>query len=470
MTRPRPGFGSSLRLRLAVAMLAWIAAGLVVIGFSTSALFRRHVEAQFHEELKIHLVELANLTRLAPDGRPVLDRPLSDPRYGMLRSGFYWQVERAGGQVLLSDSVPAAASASSGSARALDPSLAHQPAIVHRMAMGPTGPTMTYGFARPAPDGGPELHFLIATDERVLNEVISSFNQSLWRWLTLLAVGLFGTGTFVIIYALGPLDRLGQAIASVRDGSARRMEGSWPAEISPLVEDLNGLLDANDAMVARARLEAGNLAHGLRTSLAILADEAETLSARSSEPVANTILEQSRLMARQLDWHLARVRAGARPHASTTLPTALVPIVRAMQRLHAGRGIDLIMTPGAALVVAMDEEDFAEILSNLVDNAGKWARHQVLIGWRAEGRDALVTIMDDGPGIPEAARVQAFEAGKRLDEEVAGHGLGLAIAQDLARQHCAEVILSERDDGASGLVATLRVPLAAPERTGQEEP
>jgi signal transduction histidine kinase len=450
---------SSLRLRFAVAMLAWIGAGLLVIGISTSALFRRHVEAQFHDELKVHLVELAELTRFEADGRPVLDRPLSDPRYGMPDSGFYWQVEREGAPVLKSASMTRGA---------LDPALAHQPEIVHRLAKGPTGPTMTYGFARPAPDGGSELHFLIATDERILNEVISAFDRELQRWLTLLAAGLLATGVIVNIYTLRPLDRLGKSVAAVRNGSARRMDVGWPAEIAPLVADLNDLLDTNEAMVTRARVEAGNLAHSLRTSLAILTDEAETLAKGKTGDSAATLLEQCRRIERQLDWHLARARASVRHGATTPLPDAILPIASAMQRLHAERGIGFSVRGTDPLLLAIEPEDFAEIVSNLSDNAGKWAHSRVRIDCSATDAQAQILVTDDGPGIPEQMRASVFGIGNRLDERSPGHGLGLAIAQDLARHYGGEVVLTDRDDGADGLVAQLWLPLVPRHETGTE--
>ncbi len=442
----------SLRLRFIIAMLVWIVAGLVVINSSTSSLFRRHVEDQFHEELKVHLVELADLTRLDADGNPTLDRPLSDPRYSMPNSGFYWQVERESLPPLKSDSMTSGA---------LDLSLAHQPDIVHRLASGPTGPTMTYGFARPAPDGGTELHFLIATDERILNDVLHAFDTELRRWLGLLALGLLGTGAIVILYTLKPLDRLGQAVASVRNGSARRMADGWPSELAPLVADLNGLLDTNEAMINRARLEAGNLAHSLRTSLAILTDEAETLARGHSGESAATLLEQCRRIARQLDWHLARARAGVRAGAGTGIPGAVAPILTAMERLHAERGIRFSCMGTTPVTLAIEPEDFAEILSNLVDNAGKWAASQVSVDWRAADTKALITIADDGPGIPEELLASAFDVGKRLDEQTPGHGLGLAIAQDLARNYGGEITLSVRSQGQSGLEAKLKLPTIA---------
>lgn len=452
MTAAAASSKGSLRLRFACAMLAWLVFGLLATGLGTSLLFRRHMEVQFHEELAVHLLELAALTRLAPDGRPFLDRPLSDPRFGVRGSGFYWQVERDGLPVLRSASMPSGA---------LDPALAHQPDIVHRPAPGPTGPTMTYGFIRPAADGGPALHFLIATDERILNDVVSAFERALWGWLAVLAIGLFGTGTLALMFALKPLDRLGTSVAALRDGGARRMHADWPTEIAPLVADLNALLDTNDLMVSRARLEAGNLAHSLRTSLAILSDEAETLRDGKAGDSASTLLEQCRRIERQLDWHLARARAGTRHGAATAIPAAVEPIVAAMRRLHCSRGLHWAVTGTTTANLAIDPDDFAEIVSNLADNAGKWARSQVAIDWQIVGRSAHIRITDDGPGIPERRKAEMFAVGSRLDERAPGHGLGLAIARDLARHHGGDIALADAGADAVGLRAIVTVPLAA---------
>ncbi len=265
----------------------------------------------------------------------------------------------------------------------------------------------------------------------------------------------------MILYALKPLDRLGQSVAAVRSGTARRMDEGWPAEIAPLVADLNGLLDTNDAMVARARVEAGNLAHSLRTSFAILTDEAETLAKGEAGESAATLLEQCRRIARQLDWHLARARASTRHGAVTQLPDAITPITAAMQRLHGGRGIAFNIAGMASTTLAIEPEDFAEILSNLVDNAGKWARGSVVIDWRLFGTEASVTVSDDGPGISASVRASMFAVGNRLDEQTPGHGLGLAIARDLARHYGGDVALDAPDDGSEGLVARINLPLAA---------
>lgn len=443
----------SLRLRFALAMLAWVGAGLILVGVGTSALFRQHVEAQFHDELAVHLAELSGLTHLRADGRPVLDRPLSDPRYAIPGSGYYWQVTRHG--------LPPLSSASLVRGR-LDPAVAHAPHLFHRLAAGPSGPAMTYGMTRPAPDGGPELHFLIATDERHLDQVIHAFDHELWRWLALMALALAGTGALVVLFALRPLGRLAVAVGAVRSGRSQRMEGRWPTEIAPLVSDLNALIAAQEAMVNDARIEAGNLAHGLRTALAILTDEAETLARDTAGDSAATLLEQCRRIERQLDWHLARARASARgPMAGpgTRLPEALEPILAAMARLHQGRAIAFRIVADQPAVLAIDPLDFGEIVSNLADNAGKWAAHEVILSWTEADDRLVLSVSDDGPGIPPHLRQRLFTPGDRLDEAVPGHGLGLAIARDLARKAGGDVVLEGRPDGKSGLRAVVLLPL-----------
>ena len=136
------------------------------------------------------------------------------------------------------------------------------------------------------------------------------------------------------------------------------------------------------------------------------------------------------------------------------------PCVRAMQRLHAGRGIAFSLADGVSARLAIEPDDFAEILSNLLDNAGKWARSGVVVDWTPQEGDVLITVVDDGPGIPADERAGIFAVGRRLDEQAPGHGLGLTIARDVARSYGGEIELTDRSDGASGLLARIRLPRA----------
>lgn len=448
----------ALRTRFTLAMLAWVTAGLLAVGLTASALFRSHVEKVFHAELEEHLVELIGLTELDSSGQPRLARPLSDPRFGASHSGYYWQVGLDATPPLRS---PSLISNGISPASTLNNRFAHSEGITHIRAPGPAGPAMIYGMTRPAPPsaraGGGTLHYLVATDTRHLDGLVVDFRRDLLVWLAALAAALLIGAGLALQFATRPLDRLGAAIAAVRAGAATRMGAPWPAEIAPLAADLDRLLDSREAMVAAARIESGNLAHGLRTSLAVLTDEAESLA---DQPASATLLAECRRIARQLDWHLARARAAATATAGhaqqTPLPQALAPLLSAMVRLHQARHISFSILPDAPpLSLAIDPEAFAETLSNLLDNAGKWAVTTVTVCWRAQGGKACLEVTDDGPGIPAAAMGRLFTPGVRLDEQIPGHGLGLAIARDLAAGAGGTLDLAPRKDGTQGTTACL---------------
>jgi signal transduction histidine kinase len=431
---------TSLRARFAFAMLLWVVVGLLLVGVSATALFRRHVEGVFHAELEEHLHELIALSSTAADGRPHLSRPLSDPRFGTPGSGYYWQIGGNGGPLLRSVSL---------GAETLDDRLAHTATITHVRAPGPNGPAMIYGATRPTATS--YEHYLVATDMRHLDDTVAAFRRDLVLWLGATALALLIGAVLALRIATRPLDRLAAAVAAVRGGTAHRLGGPWPTEVAPLAADLDRLLDSREAMVAAARIEAGNLAHGLRNSLALLTDEAENLA---DAPAGATLLAECRRIARQLDWHLARARsaAGEGVVRETRLPGAIDPLMTAMRRLYR----DIRFTAdGPPVTVAIDPEPFAEILSNLLDNAGKWASSAVAVTWQNDSAAVRLCVIDDGPGVPPEALDRLFMPGVRLDEQVGGHGLGLAIARDLASQAQATLDLAARDDGRPGAMAVL---------------
>ena len=442
---------SSLRARFLAAILIWVALGIGALWFSSVRLFSSHVEQQYHEELEVHVRELAELTVLDAAGNPRLSRPLSDPRYAVPLSGFYWQIGRPGYRSLKSPSMTRGA---------LDEDVAHSPDILHRVENGPTGPTITYGFERAVPGGAP-LHFVIATDERLLRAVIASFTRELSLWLSLLALALLASGLAIITLGFRPFNRLAARIAALRRGQADHIEGVFPDEIRQLVDPLNSYLARNAEIVERGRVAAGALAHSLRTPLAVVTDEAERLQQRGTESAAaDVFLSESETMQRQIDYHLSRVRSGG-SHAGMVggvrLAAILSPLIAAMERCHPGKrfAATAAALDPAAPSLPMDAEDLSEILSNLLDNAGKWARSGITIDYRFDGAARRIAITDDGPGVPPDQREAMFGIGARGAGPGAGSGLGLAIARDVARDYGGDVALDRAPSG--GTLATLRI-------------
>jgi signal transduction histidine kinase len=258
---------------------------------------------------------------------------------------------------------------------------------------------------------------------------------------------------------LSPFNRLRQQMLSLRDGSNLRIEGSYPTEVQPLVNDLNALLEHREQIVHRALAKAGDLAHGLKTPLAVLHQEADRAEAAGQHETASTITQQVERMRRQVDYHLAQARAaapGSAPSALCPLLPSVQGLTRTLLRIYADRGVAIEVDISPDHSVRGQSEDLEEMLGNLLDNACKWAKSRAKIQSTKEGGAVLITVDDDGPGLPDSMREQVLQRGIRADETSPGSGLGLAIVRDLAELYNGSIALT--DSPLGGLRATLRLP------------
>jgi signal transduction histidine kinase len=279
--------------------------------------------------------------------------------------------------------------------------------------------------------------------------------------LTIVAVLCMLIGLWQVRRGLNPIEQLRQRLAAIRDGHSRRIDGVYPSEVQPLVDDLNLLLEHREAAVARAVAKAGDLAHGLKTPLAVLAHEAERAAAAGHTELAAAIEQQLDRMRRQTDYHLAQARAaasGSIPGARTALDAAAGGLIRTLLRLHADRrlAIDNLVEPSHH--VRCQREDVDEMLGNLLDNACKWARTAVQVSSAQTGDTIVIAIDDDGAGLAPELRTAVLQRGVRADEASPGSGLGLAIVRDLAAVYGGSVALEQSRLG--GVRAVLRLPAA----------
>ena len=286
--------------------------------------------------------------------------------------------------------------------------------------------------------------------------------------LGMIAIVAMMIGFLLVRSGLRPFEDLRGRLSAVRTGAAHQVEGTYPSEIQPLVRDLNALLDHQHHAVGRAVAKAGDLAHGLKTPLAILAQEAERAAAGGHVELASAIAEQVERMRRQIDYHLAHARAaasGAMPGAHCDVRVSAEGLSRTLQRLHAERGvaIDVQVPPDHA--VRCRREDLDEMLGNLLDNGCKWARSRVTVSSTpvvaaADQPPAIaIAVDDDGPGLAPALRETVLQRGVRADEAAPGSGIGLAIVRELAELHGGSIVLDGSPLG--GVRAILRLPAAA---------
>ena len=277
-------------------------------------------------------------------------------------------------------------------------------------------------------------------------------------YMLVIGIALLVIGVASVRRGVSAISQLRARLGDVHAGREKRLAGEYPAEVEPLVADLNALLDSHDANVRRAQVKAGDLAHGLKTPLAILAHEAERARAAGQPDLAVAIADQVERMRRQIDYHLAHARAvasSASPGSRTSVSAAAAGLKRALERLHAERAITLGVEIDDSHHVRAHQQDLEEMLGNLLDNACKWARTRVLVRAMSDGSTVRIVVDDDGPGLPAAMREAVLQRGVRADQAAPGSGLGLAIVRDLAGVYGGSITLSESPLG--GLRATLEL-------------
>lgn len=279
--------------------------------------------------------------------------------------------------------------------------------------------------------------------------------------LAMVAIVSMVVGFWIVRAGLRPFDELRRRLGAVREGSARQVEGTYPSEVQPLVKDLNALLSHQEAAVGRAVAKAGDLAHGLKTPLAILSQEADRAAAAGQRDLAESITEQVERMRRHIDYHVAHARAsasGAMPGARCRVADSAVALSRTLLRLHADRGVTIDVQVAADHAVRCERPDLDEMLGNLLDNACKWARGRVMVASRLEAETVHIIVDDDGAGLAADLRQAVLQRGVRADEAAPGSGIGLGIVRDLAELHGGAIVLDVAPLG--GLRATLRLPAA----------
>lgn len=466
----------SLRFRLLAATLAALLVALLLAGLLLASLFRDHVLRQFTSTLTAQLDQVTARLEFDPGGQPQLDaRTLSDPRWSRPYSGLYWQIDAgAGGPprrgVLRSRSLWDAM------LTVPDDALADGTVHVHE-STGPDGAPLLLverSVRREADAAGTPWRLLVAADLSETEAAVDRFNSVLLASLAVLLGLLCAAAVAQVAVGLSPLRALQRALATVREGRARRLEGGFPAEVQPLIDDFNSVLDRNAEVVARARTQAGNLAHAIKTPLAAMAQAARS-AAQHPDAVGELpalVQEQVAVARRHVDWHLARSRAAAAlglPGACVAVAPVVAGLLRVLERVHAERGLTLAcdrVAPGASF--AGEAQDLQEILGNLLDNACKWAQHEVSVSaasfTEAGGQRLRIVVEDDGPGIAPAQRQAVMARGERLDESVPGSGLGLAIVHELVHLYGGQLSLDQSALG--GLRVELTLPGAAGRSAG----
>ena len=442
---------SSLTLRLILGAGLWTLFALIIVGVVLSFLFRQTVERSFDARLNVLLESLIVSAEYDRKQGVYLSGALAEPRFEQPYSGWYWQITPHKGAVMISRSL-------------WDRELAQdlsQPAPQPRQyyAIGPDDQEIRV-IERDIifPDAEASVRFAVAAVTTENKQQVARFVRVIIIALGLMGVGLIGAVIVQVRYGLRPLRSLQRELERVRSGMVDQLGGRYPAEIAPVVSELNKLIEHNAEVLARARTHVGNLAHALKTPLSVLMND----SATDPSPLGISIRRQLEVMRRLVDHYLVRARTAAAGEVIGTR-TPVAPAVNSLkttlEKIYAAREISIVVTGGERLSFRGERQDFDEMLGNLMDNACKWARSVVHVTIERQDANLVLLVEDDGPGISDEQREAVFSRGERLDEATPGSGLGLSIVRDISGLYGGGIALDRSE--LNGLKAVLTLPAAA---------
>ena len=441
---------NSIRFRLWSAAAISIVIALAIAGVGLRYLFELNVERRVVSELTVDLNELIGATSFTSDGRLSVASTLADQRFSSPLSGHYWQVEDVATHSLVR-------SRSLWDATLALPKQAANGELLKEELKGPGG-ELTVAVIRTITDAdGRAFRAVVAEDHRNVEVSVGEYVRDLAPALIVLASALMGAFFIQITVGLAPLESLRVALKNVIAQRTARLDVAAPSEVQPLADEINRLLDAQEKALSRARSRATDLAHGLKTPLQVLSADIRTLRTKGEGELADEIEKSASAIRRHVERELARARLapGVPGDAACLVRDVASGVVAVVKRTPRGRQLSFVIDAAEDFVAPVDEGDLSEILGNLVENATRFAKSLVHVSACASAGEVIIKVVDDGPGIPEAALDAALLRGVQLDSKGGGSGLGLAIVSDIVEAYGGRL---EMANAYPGLAVTIHLP------------
>lgn len=474
---------NSLTVRVLLYTTLWAVIGLVIIGVVISNLYKQGAERNLQDLLRTQLYSVVNSISINPQDKSLQgDPPMNDLAFQQPASGWYWQAiplgdykadkresdNMAGTEVRTPPNTEVPFNARFERYYAERDSAGNDVRVAEAeiSVEEDTGDDVS----DLAQDAASEavyrsVRFRMIGNHAVIDEDVARFNRSLFFALALFSAGSLALNALVILIGLRPLDGVRRSLSDIRDGRAERIEGELPLEIQPLANEVNALIDSNRRVMERARMQVGNLAHSLKTPIAVLLNDAEKMKG----PHGDLVRSQAEIMRGQVQSYLNRARIAAQREsilARTEAQPVLERLARVMRKLNPDIAFELSVVP-PGLRLAMEAQDVEETIGNLVENAARFAKGKVAISAAPAPRGAVgddpmrkawarITIDDDGPGLEPDQIKEAMKRGRRLDESKPGTGLGLSIVAEIVSEYKGVLELSRAPSG--GLRADLILP------------
>jgi two-component system sensor histidine kinase PhoQ len=297
------------------------------------------------------------------------------------------------------------------------------------------------------------LTFNLSTDLKSFNRQIVHYRATLWGWLSAMAILLLVSQAVILRWGLRPLRQVGDELNRIESGKQEKIEQRYPSEIRRLTDNINILLEHEREHKARYRNALGDLAHSLKTPLAVL----QSSLAGKDEKTVKAFQDQIEHMNTIVEYQLQRAATAGSTGIGkyVDMEASISRITESLLKVYHDKQIILEVNVDPSLMFKGDEGDLLEILGNLGDNAFKWCKKQVMISAEQQGKKLKLRIEDDGPGMKPELVQQVLQRGVRADEAVPGHGIGLSIVNNIVQAYHGELRIEKSKLGGTCVVVVL---------------
>ena len=437
-----------LTTRIIGLSIVWITLALLATAFILTNLYQDHIEGHYDAHVFTHLEELVAEIGTDPLGNLQMHEQPSDPRFYRLNSGWYWEVKNPDGSLEKSPSLGDETLDLSG----LNFEENHDVQTIY----GPDQQVLRAHVMHVSyPRLQTSLTFVATAPEMQITDDVRDFSFHIGASFLVLGIGLSLAVVLQIRLALKPLKAIRTAIGDVQTGKAERLPQEFPSDVQPLVEELNYLLDHNELLLKRARNQLGDLAHAVKNPLTVIRNEARSMANEQGQ----IILDQSHAIDSSIDHFLSRARIYGKKDVigyRTNVKTVIKDLIYAVEHIYRDREIDIQFSEQGNCLFRGEAQDLEEMAGNLIDNACKWAKKQVVVKCKTANNRLVISVEDDGPGIPKENLENVIQRGIKLDDAKPGHGQGLGIVKDIADPYGGQLMLCQGTLG--GLRAELDLP------------
>ncbi len=444
----------SLNARIILAASIVLAIFLALTGIVLDKAFRESARAARGERLQGQLYMLIAEAEVDVAGRLVMPAQLQEPRFGQPASGLYASIVDGKGKIrwrspsALNIELPAETRLAAGkSVFSQMPDKDGVEYFVYRTGVSWSEGRRNFAFT-----------FRVAEDLSAFHAQLARYRRNLWGWLGAMAGLLLLAQAVLLRWGLRPLRDVAQEIRAIEAGEKEQLTGNYPAELSALTGNLNGLLQRERAQLRRYRDSLGDLAHSLKTPLAVMRGALSEQPRVPGAALAATVAEETEKMQHIVDYQLQRA-ATAGPASPLAAPLALLPlaekITASLDKVYFDKGISAQLCIAPGLSFRGDQGDLLELLGNLLDNAYKWSDSRVELHAGIEGGQLTLAVEDDGPGIPAQEAAHILQRGVRADQSTPGQGIGLAVVASIVQTYGGEIRIGVSPLGGASILVRL---------------